>query len=139
MNIEDKEYVLVIQCHIVKESCSGYYCEKYFHERGGGFVDFRKGTPVRVLYTTCGGCCGRGVHRRVNNLLKNIKKAEKISKNKIVVKLSSCITKENYHGPACPHLEYLQDVIGKLGVDVSLDTVINETSEKLRKKGVYKS
>ncbi len=54
-----------------------------------------------------------------------------------MVQLSSSITKDNYHSPPCPHLDYLKGVIGKLGLDVREDTCLNETSEKHREEGVY--
>lgn len=54
-----KTYVAVIQCHLVKQRCSGYFCEKAFHERSGGFSAYAGDENLRILYMTCGGCCGR--------------------------------------------------------------------------------
>ena len=63
IDIKNKDYIVVVQCHIVKERCSGYYCEKAFNERTGGFADYPREKSYRIMNMTCGGCCGRAVHR----------------------------------------------------------------------------
>ncbi|MHC4617764.1 MAG: CGGC domain-containing protein [Planctomycetota bacterium] len=136
-DVKNKDYIVILQCHIVKERCSGYACERSFSERSGGFGAYPKEKAYRMLSLSCGGCCGLAVHRKLSNLLRRIKKQEAIGKERIVVQLSSCITKDNYHGPACPHLDYLRTVIGKLGLDVCDDTHINEKSEERRGAGLY--
>ena len=100
----DKDYIAVLQCHIVKERCSGYGCEKAFHERSGGFSAYSKDKAYRVLYLTCGGCCGRATQRKLSNLIRRIKKEEAITKDRIVVQLASCLTKDNFHSSPCPSL-----------------------------------
>lgn len=136
----NKSYIAVVQCDIVMERCSGYYCEKAFNERSGGFAVYPKDKSYRMVYFTCGGCCGRAVHRKLYDLIAAIKTEEGIEKSEIVVHLSSCITKESYHGPKCPHLDYLKDMIGKkLSLDYVDATPIVAISEQLRKKGVYKN
>ena len=137
--MEDKEYIAVVQCHLVKQRCSGYFCEKAFHERAGGFARYPTDKAYRTLHLTCGGCCGRPLHRKLSNLVHKIKAREKIEKEKIVVHLSSCITKDNYHGPPCPHIDYLKELIGKLGLDVCEDTSIVQKAEERRQAGIYKS
>ncbi len=92
----------------------------------------------RTLYLTCGGCCGRALHRKLNNLIHKSKNKEGITKDKIVVKLSSCTTKDSFHGPACPHLDYLKELIGKLKLDICEHTSISKKAEKRRERGVYK-
>ena len=140
IDIQEKDYVVVVQCDIVMERCSGYYCEKAFNERGGGFAAYPTGKAYRTLYLTCGGCCGRAVHRKVYDLIAAIKEEEGVKKDKIAVHLSSCITKESYHGPKCPHVDYLKTMIeDKLSLDLVDATTISRTSEGLREKGVYKS
>ena len=136
--MKEKDYIAIVQCHLVKQRCSGYRCEKAFHERSGGFAGYSPDKPYRTLYLTCGGCCGRGLHRKLSHLIRKIKGKEKIEKDRIVVQLSSCITKDNFHGPPCPHLDYLKELIGKLQVDICEDTAISPASEKLRKLGTYK-
>ena len=131
MNIEDKKYVVVVQCHIVKESCSGFICEHTFNEKADMFSNYS--TATRFLPITCGGCCGRAIHRKLSELLKAIKRKDKYSKDDIAVHLSSCITKDNHHGPPCPHKEYLKNIIQeKLGLDLIEGTYISKAAEKRR-------
>ena len=139
VDLKNKDYVAIVQCHVVKERCSGYNCERAFNERIGGFAPYSKDKKYRTLYLTCGGCCGRAVQRKLSNLTRRIKKQEGIGKDRIVVQLSSCITKDNFHSSPCPHLEYLKGLIKKLGLDVSDDTFIDEKSEKRRKEGIYRT
>ena len=140
IEIQQKDYIVVVQCDIVMERCSGYYCEKAFNERGGGFAVYPREKAYRTLYLTCGGCCGRAVHRKVYDLIAAIREKEGVKKEKIAVHLSSCITKESYHGPKCPHVDYLKTRIEeKLSLDLIDATTMSETSEGLRNKGVYKN
>ena len=89
VELKDKDYVAIVQCHIVKERCSGYNCEKAFNERTGGFSAYPKDKAYRTLNLTCGGCCGRAVQRKLSNLTRRIKKQEQIGKDRIVVQLAS--------------------------------------------------
>jgi predicted metal-binding protein len=138
MNLNSKEYVVIVQCDIVKQRCPGYLCEKAFHGRTGGFAEYPADKPYRVINLTCGGCCGRALHRKLSLLKRTIKKKEGIDKDKIVVQLSTCITKDNYHAPPCPHLDYLKALVEKIGIDYREDTEICEKSEKRRKEGIYR-
>ncbi len=138
--MREKEYIVVVQCHIAMERCSGYFCEKAFHERTGGFKGYSKERSYRILYLTCGGCCGMAVHRKLQDLIKMAKSEEKIEKHRIIVHLATCITKDSYHGPPCPHLDYLKIMIQeKLGLDLREDTTISKTAESRRKNGIYKA
>lgn len=137
--LDNKDYVVVVQCDLVKQRCSGYFCEKAFHERTGGFADYPKDKAFRTLYLTCGGCCGRAVGRKLSHLVKKLKSKENIEKDRIVVQLSSCIAKDNYHGPPCPHLEYLKLLIGRLGLDIREGTQISGKAEERRAEGVYEN
>ena len=111
---------------------------KSFHDRSGGFAEYPSDKSYRTLNMTCGGCCGRALHRKLANLLGKIKSTEQIDRDKIVVQLASCITKDNYHGPPCPHLDYLRELIAKLGLDVRDDTSISKTAVQRRQDGTYK-
>jgi len=137
VNLKAKDYVAVVQCHIVKERCSGYNCERAFNDRTGGFSAYPNDKSYRMLNLTCGGCCGRAVQRKLSNLVRRIKKNEGIDKDRIVVQLASCLTKDNFHSSPCPHLDYIKSLIAKLGLDVCEDTLVYEKSEKRRKEGVY--
>ena len=137
--MKEKRYIVMVQCDIVMERCSGFLCEHAFSGRTGAFSPYPKKEQYRTLYMTCGGCCGRAVHRKLSDLIKMIKKAEEVEKDQIVVHLASCITRDNYHASPCPHLDYLKGLIAdKLGLDLVEDTYISKTSKKLREKGVYK-
>jgi len=137
--MKDKDYIVVVQCHIVKQRCSGYFCEYSLQQREGGFSRYAKGKTLRALYLTCGGCCGRALHRKLAHLLRKIKENEGIDNERIVVRLSSCITNDNYHGPPCPHLDYLHSLIRKLGLDAVEGTRIDRTAQQRRDTGVYTS
>ena len=137
--MKEKDYIAIVQCHLVKQRCSRYSCEKAFHNRSGGFSDYSPDKHYRTLYLTCGGCCGRALHRKLGNLIRMIKNKDGIEKDRLVVQLSSCITKDNYHGPPCPHLNYLKELIGKLNVDICEDTNISPKAQNRRKAGIYKS
>ena len=138
MDLSKKDYLVIVQCHIVKERCPGYLCEKAFNERTGGFADYPADKQYRVINLTCGGCCGRALHRKLTLLKRTLKKKEGIEKDKIVVQLSSCITKDNYHASPCPNLDYLKALIEKIDIDYCEGTEINEKSEQRRAEGVYK-
>ncbi len=137
VDLAHKDYVVILQCHIVKERCPGYLCERAFHERTGGFADYPKDRPLRFLSLTCGGCCGRATHRKLSSLLRTLHKKEGIPKDRIVVQLSSCMAKDNYHAPPCPHLDYIRTLIERVGLDVREGTVISEKSEQRRRGGTY--
>ena len=137
VDLTQKDYIVIVQCHIVKERCPGYQCERAFYERTGGFADYPRDKTYSVLNMTCGGCCGRALHRKLARLVRTAKRKDGIGKDQIVVQLSSCITKDNFHAPPCPHLDYLHTLVAKIGLDLREDTVISEKSEQRRKAGVY--
>jgi predicted metal-binding protein len=134
----DKDYIVVVQCEIVKERCSGYFCEKAFHERADGFAAYDKGKDYRILYMTCGGCCGKAVQRKLTHLARKIKKNEGVEKGRIVVQLASCMTKDNFHSPPCPHLGLIKEIIARAGLDVREDTHTSPKAEQRRASGQYK-
>lgn len=133
----ETDYIVIVQCDIVKQRCSGAKCESAFHERTGGFADLPKDQAYRTLYMTCGGCCGRATHRKLTRLLHTIGKKEGIGKDRVVVQLSSCMTNDNYHAPPCPHLDYIRTLIARIGLDVRDGTVLSEKSEQRRQDGTY--
>ncbi len=139
MNIEDKSYVVILQCDIVMERCSGYFCEKSFNEREGGCSVYPKDKKLRSIYMTCGGCCGRATHRKMSHLIRRLREKEDIHREHIVVQLASCMTLDNYHSSPCPHLDYIKGLLDKLDVDHMENTHIDKTSESLRHSGKYKS
>jgi predicted metal-binding protein len=138
-DISKKDYIILVQCEIVKQRCPGYLCEKAFNERTGGFASYPKENNYRMISLTCGGCCGRAIHRKLTNFCKVASKKEGVTKDRIVVQLSSCMTKDNFHAPPCPHLDYIKTLISRVGIDIRCDTVISEKAELRREKGLYAS
>ncbi len=130
--------IAIIQCHIVHERCPGYYCDRAFVTRTGGFENLDLPHDVRKLSFTCGGCCGRAIHRKLSLLKKKARQSDSIEPQEILVKLASCMTKDNYHGPACPNLGYIKEIIHKTGLSFSCDTVISKRAQDKRAAGVYR-
>ncbi len=137
VDLGQKEYVIVVECYLVAQRCSGYHCEKAFCERTGGFADYPRDKPYRTLYLTCGGCCGQALQRKLLHAAGQLKKTEGITKKQIVVQLASCVSKDNFHGPPCPHLDYLKTLIERTGLDYRLDTHISQGSQARREAGTY--
>ncbi len=137
MDLAKKDYIVILQCHIVKERCPGYQCERALHERTGGFAEYAKDRAYRYLSLTCGGCCGRATHRKLASFIKTLGKKEGIGKDRVVVQLASCITNDNYHAPPCPHLAYLRALIQRLGLDMREGTVVSAKAEQRRRGGAY--
>lgn len=135
--MKDKDYIVVVQCDIVKQRCSGYSCEYSLHKREGGFSQYDSDKSLRSIYLTCGGCCGRAMHRKLGHLVRKLKQKEGIEKDRVVVHLSSCITNDSYHGPPCPHLDYLHTLIRKLELDVVEGTRTSSKAQQRRDAGVY--
>ena len=52
------KYVLIIQCDIARQRCSGFACTDSFYNRAGFFKDCGYAHDVRYIALTCGGCCG---------------------------------------------------------------------------------
>lgn len=129
--------IAIVQCDITLERCPGFFCDRAFVNRTGGFekIDYDKNT--RKLNISCGGCCGKAVHRKLALLAQKAKKFDGIEKDEILVKLASCITKENHHGPKCPHLDYMVKLIEILGMKYSFDTHISKKAEEKRAAGIY--
>ncbi len=133
----EAEYIIVVQCELVLQGCSGYFCEKAFHERVDGFAGLDTEKKYRIIYLSCGGCCGRALQRKVSHLLRLIKKKEGIERGQVVVQFATCIVKESHHGGICPHLDYLKDLMHKLGVEVREVTHLSPLAQKRRREGLY--
>ena len=96
-DLKQKDYIAVVQCDIVQEVCSGYQCEKAFYDRTGGFALYPKKKDLRTIFLTCRGCCGRGLQRKLLNLIRGLEQKEKVKPERVVVQFSSCITKDSFH------------------------------------------
>jgi len=137
MNLSEKDIIVVVQCDIAKQRCSGYNCDHAFQTRSGGFAEYPPDKQYRTIHMTCSGCCGRALQRKLSNLVRQAKRCDGIEKDRIIVQLASCITKENFHAPPCPHLDYLKLLIRRVGLDFREDTVIYAKSEQRRREGYY--
>ncbi len=139
MSLDNKSYVVILQCHIVKERCSGYYCERSLTLREDGFAEYPADTQFRSIQITCGGCCGLATQRKISDLLRSIRRNKDGAKENVIVQLSSCMTRDSYHGPPCPHLDFIKVLLDKLGLDYLEDTHISKKAEERRLAGQYKS
>lgn len=131
-----KKLVVVVQCHLVTQRCPGFFCERAFTRREHGFANYPK-QDLRLITLDCGGCCGRALHRKLALLCKKAKSKDDISSQQILIQFSSCITKDNYHGPACPHLGYLKTLVEKLHLDLAFDTSLSSKACLRREQGIY--
>lgn len=138
MNPQDKNIVIILQCAIVKERCGGYFCERALTHREGAFSNYPADKHYRHINLTCGGCCGRASLRKISNYLHQLKKKEGIERDRAVVHLSTCMTKPSYHGPKCPHLDYIKELLSRLEMDIVEDTKIGGKAQRKRDEGIYK-
>ncbi len=137
MTPSDKQYLAIVQCDIVMERCSGCLCEMALHQRTGGFAIYPAEQPLRTVMLTCGGCCGRALQRKLLHLCHQLEQREGLGRGAVAVHLATCISKESFHGPACPHLDYLKVLVSRLGLDLVEDTHLSAKSQALREAGVY--
>ncbi len=137
MDLKEKDFVVIIQCDIVKQRCSGYLCNLAFKNRSGGFAAYPADKNYRTMHMSCSGCSGRAIGRKLSNLATQLKKKEGLGKDRIVVQFSSCVAQDNYHGPPCPNLDYMKTIIERKGLDWREDTVITKNAQKRRDQGVY--
>ncbi len=129
--------IIIVQCRLVVERCPGYYCVRAAEERTGIMACYPKDEPLRLFTIDCGGCCGRAVHRKLDLLCRTLAKHEAVERSQITVHLATCITHDNFHGPPCPHLDYLKKLIGKLNLTICEGTHISQRAERRRSEGVY--
>lgn len=138
IDVANKGYVVVVQCdQVVHEVCPGFLCEHAFNARKDAFARYPAEQKLRYIAISCGGCPGRAVLRKLQNLKTNFKKREQLTPDFAVVHLSSCITRTNHHGPRCPHIEYIKGQVARAGFDCIEDTRLSPYAEKRRQEGIY--
>ena len=120
--------VVVIQCHLVMNRCSGYPCMDAFYKREGAFASYEEDV---------GGCCGAEVAAKLENLTKHLKRRGE-RKEDVVVHFASCVCSDNYHRPPCPHLDYMRQIAERKGYSVVLGSYISNAAAKKREAGIYK-
>ena len=135
--MENKKFVVIIQCELVHKKCSGFACTDSFYNRDEMFKSYKENT--KYISFTCGGCCGKLVSGKLSHFSKKILKKTDYKKDEVIVHLASCMTSDNYHSDRCPHIDYIKDIIVKRGYDFLEGTYISKNAEIKREKGIYKN
>lgn len=134
----DIKLAVIIQCEKAKNRCSGYACTDAFYNKKYSFEGYKDST--QYLSFTCGGCNGKGVGPKINNLVKRMKKLSDLKTEEISVHLSSCMTFDNRHSDRCPNIDFMKYIIEKAGIkNIVEGTYISKTAEKKREMGIYKN
>jgi predicted metal-binding protein len=132
------KYVVIIQCDIAHNRCSGFACTNSFYNREGMFENY--GEDVQYISFTCGGCCGKSVTAKLEHLSNKLRKKTEISKDEVVIHLASCVTTDNYHYDRCPHVEYIKGIIEKRGYENVVEgSYVSKSASRKREEGIYKS
>lgn len=125
----DEKYVVIIQCDIAHNRCSGFACTNAFYNRDDVFKNYNEST--RYISFTCGGCCGKSIATKLEHLSKKLKLKNNINKEDVVIHLSSCMTNDNYHYDRCPHLDYIKSIVFKKGYNKVIEgSYISKNAEK---------
>jgi len=133
----DAKYVVIIQCDISRQRCSGFACTNSFYNKEDFFKDYSDTT--RYIPMTCGGCCGASLAAKLEHFSNKLRKKTDVNKDEVVVHLSSCMVTDNYHHDRCPHTEYIKALVEKKGYkNIVEGSYLSQTSEKKREAGEYK-
>lgn len=134
----EKKYVVIIQCDIAHNRCSGFNCTQSFYNRENLFENY--GKNIQYISFTCGGCCGKGISVKLEHLSKRLKKHADIKKEEVIVHLASCMSTDNYHYDRCPHIDYIKNIVQKKGyTDIIEGSYISKGASQKRKAEVYKT
>lgn len=131
------KYVVIIQCDIALRKCSGFACTNSFYNREDKFSEYSN--DVKYIAFSCDGCCGKTISSKLSHFSNKLKNKTNIAKSEVVIHLSSCMTKDNFHSDRCPHIYYIKDIIDKRGYSNIIEgSYISKSAEKKRELGVYK-
>ncbi|MBA2858564.1 putative metal-binding protein [Methanococcus maripaludis] len=131
------KYVVIIQCDMAKNRCSGMRCTNAFYEKTDAFENYAKDT--KYISFTCGGCSGKLVSSKLANFSRWLKKYDGIEKDEVTIHLSSCMSTDNSHYDRCPNIDYIKQIINKKGYkNIVEGSIFSKKSEKLREEGIYK-
>ncbi len=131
------KYVVIIQCDIAQKRCSGFACTNAFYNKDELFSKYDNNT--RYISFTCGGCCGKGIASKLEHFSKRLITKINLSKDEVVIHLSSCMVTDNYHYDRCPHIDYIKGIIIKKGyTNVIEGSYISKGARVKRETGVYK-
>lgn len=132
------EYIVIIQCDISHNRCSGFACTDSFYEKTGLFSEYE--SLAKYISFTCGGCCGKSLAAKLEHFAKKTREKKSINKDDVVIHLASCMVTDNYHFDRCPHVDYIKSIIDKKGYkNVVEGTYISKTASLKREKGIYTS
>lgn len=133
-----KKYVVIIQCDIAHNRCSGFACTQGFYNRDNVFSEY--GEETRYLSFTCGGCCGKGVAAKLEHLSNKLAKKTEIKKEEVAIHLASCVVTDNRHYDRCPHADYIKQIIEKHGYEKPIEgSYISKIATDKRAEGIYRS
>ena len=127
----EPRYIVVLQCDIARQRCSGFHCENSFFKREGSFECYAN-QEARLLTITCGGCCGQGTLRQLSTLFRLLRKQSDIKPDQVVLHFASCVAFESFHGPVCPHLDYLKQIVERKGLRWKVGSRISDLSARRR-------
>ena len=132
------KYVMIIQCDISRQRCSGFACTDGFYNRDDVFKEYDDN--VRYISLTCGGCCGASLAAKLEHFSNKLAKETDVKKDEVSVHLSSCMVTDNYHHDRCPHVDYIKSLVEKKGYKRIVEgSYISKIAEKRREMGEYKS
>ena len=127
--------VAIVQCDLVCRKCAGFACMNSFYNKEGAFKDYPEDT--KYISFTCGGCCGKGLALKLEDLTHKLKK-NNIPLEDVTVHLASCIVSDSYHNPPCPHRDYIKAVIERKGFTYKLGSYQSKRTQAKRDAGIYK-
>lgn len=130
------KYIVMIQCDIAQRRCSGFACTNAFYNKDEVFKNYDD--TVRYISFTCGGCCGKGISSKLQHLSKKLYSKNNISKDEVVIHLSSCMVTDNFHYDRCPNIDYIKSIVSKKGYkNVVEGSYISKGAQRKREDGTY--
>ncbi|AOT68682.1 CGGC domain-containing protein [Geosporobacter ferrireducens] len=133
----EAKYVVILQCEIAHNRCSGFACTNAFYNKEGVFDRYTENT--RYISFTCGGCCGKSVSAKLEHLSNKFRKKTDVNKDDVVIHLASCMTTDNYHYDRCPHIEYIKGIVEKRGFKQVVEgSYVSKNASRKREQGIYK-
>lgn len=131
-----EKYILMIQCDIAHNRCSGFACTHSFYERSGAFAQY--GEDCKYISFTCGGCCGKSVAAKIEHFMRKLKAKTDILKEEVVIHLASCMVTDNAHYNRCPHVDFIKGILAKKDfINVVEGTYISKGATRKRELGIY--
>ena len=134
----EKKYIVILQCEIAHNRCSGFACANAFYNKEGAFDRYEEN--MKYMAFTCGGCCGKSVSAKLEHLANKFKNKTDVKKDEVVIHLASCIATDNYHYDRCPHIDYIKGIIEKRGFKQVVEgSYISKNASRKREQGIYKN